>query len=70
MDWVGKLYEGPETEGLVGMPIVNARQAAAAMSGIAIVEEMGSGSTYTLDHREDRLRLLVLDGVVAAAARC
>jgi hypothetical protein len=70
VDWIGKIFEGPETAPLVGLSIEDARPIAYTMSGITIVEEMGSDGTYTFDHREDRVRLLVIDGVVAAAARC
>jgi hypothetical protein len=69
VDWIGKIYEAPETDPLVGLPILDARRIASTLSGIVIVEEMGSDGTYTFDHREDRVRLLVIDGVVAAAAR-
>ena len=69
MDWICRSYEGPETEVLVGRPVEDARRIAADMDGIQIVEELGAKGTISFDHRLDRLRLLVLDNVVMAAAR-
>jgi hypothetical protein len=69
VDWIGQSYEGPETADLVGRPIEDARRIAATLDGIEIVREMDLTGNYTFDHREDRLSLLVIDGVVAAAAR-
>lgn len=70
MDWICRPYEMPETQALVGLPVEDARRIAAATDGIEIVEELAPCGVYTFDHRADRLRLLVIDDVVVAAARC
>jgi hypothetical protein len=67
-DWIGKKFEAPTTEVFVGLQIEDARRTAAATAGVAMIREMGSNGTYTLDYRKNRLSLLVVDGVVVAAA--
>ena len=69
MEWLGEQYEAPDTAVLVGLPIEDALRMGATIDGIEVVEEMTDESNVTFDHRNDRLRLLVIDGVVAAAAR-
>jgi hypothetical protein len=67
VDWIGKNFEGPATEVFVGRRIEEARQEAAGMAEIEMVREMGPDGTFTLEHREGRLSLLVVDDVVVAA---
>ena len=69
MDWIGKRNEGLDTEGLVGLPIEDVRKVAATIPRIEIIREIGMTGSYTFDHRDDRLTVLVDDGVVVAAAR-
>jgi hypothetical protein len=69
VDWIGKRNEGPDTEGLVGLPIEDVRKAAATIPRIEIIREIGMTGSYTFDHRDDRLTVLVDDDVVIAAAR-
>ena len=66
-DWIGKNFEAPATQVFVGLRIEDARQQASVQSEIRLIREMGPNGTYTLDHREDRLSILVVDGVVVAA---
>ena len=68
MDWLGKSWEGPVTDVLVGLRIEDARQAADGIAGIEMIREMDPEGAYTFDHRANRLSLLVVDGVVVAAA--
>ena len=70
VDWIGKNYEGPTTEAFVGFGIEDARQRAAAMAEIEIIREMDREHAFTFDHRATRLSLLVVGGVVVAAAMC
>jgi hypothetical protein len=67
VDWIGKNFEAPATEVFVGLRIEDARQKASVQPEIQLVREMGPNGTYTFDHREDRLSVLVVDGVVVAA---
>jgi hypothetical protein len=69
VDWFGKSAEAPDTDGLVGLSIVDVRKAAATISRIEIIRELGMTGSYTFDNRDDRLTVLVDDGVVVAAAR-
>ena len=69
MGRIGETCEGPETDGLVGLDIEDPRRLATTLDGVAMNEEMEPNRTYTLDHREDRLRLRVVDDVVVTAAR-
>jgi hypothetical protein len=69
VDWIGKGDERPDTDGLVGLPIEDVRKAAATIPRIEIIRELGMNGSYTFDHRDDRLTVLVDAGVVVAAAR-
>ena len=69
VDWLGKGDERPDTDGLVGLPIEDVRKAAATIPRIEIIRELEMTGSYTFDHRDDRLTVLVDDGVVVAAAR-
>ena len=69
MDWIGKNAEATDTDGLVGLSIEDVRRAAATIPRIEIMRELGMTGTYTFDHRDDRLTVLVDNGVVVAAAR-
>jgi hypothetical protein len=67
---LGHSWEAPETAVLVGLSIGHARRIGNNLDGIRILRKIHPGSSYTFDHRSDRLSLLVIHGVVAAAARC
>ena len=54
----------------VGLTIQDARQTAAGKAGIGMIRELGPNGTYTMEYRENRLTLLVVDGVVVAASMC
>jgi hypothetical protein len=69
VDWIGKRNERPDTDGLVGLPIEDVRKAAASIPRIEIIRELGMTGSYTFDHRDERLTVLVDDGVVVAAGR-
>jgi hypothetical protein len=69
VDWIGQTYEAPDTDVLVGLSIDDARRVGAAITGIDVIRELGPNSSYTFDHRADRLTLQVADGAVVAAAR-
>ena len=69
VDWFGKNAERPDTDELVGLPIKDVRKATATIPRIEIIRELEMTCSYTFDNRDDRLTVLVDDGVVVAAAR-
>jgi hypothetical protein len=69
VEWLGQSWEAPETDVLVGLEIEDARRIGATLDGITILREIRPGLSYTFDHRSDRLSLLVINGIVTAAAR-
>jgi hypothetical protein len=68
VEWLGQSWEAPETDVLVGLEIEDARRIGATLDGITSLREIHPGLNYTFDHRSDRLSLLVINGVVTAAA--
>jgi hypothetical protein len=52
----------------VGLSIDDARMAAATIPGIEVIRELGLSGNYTFDNVHNRVTVLVVDDVVAAAA--
>lgn len=53
----------------MGLSIEEVRRAAATIPRIEIIRELGMTGSYTFDHRDDRLTVLVDNGVAVAVAR-
>jgi hypothetical protein len=67
-DWIGTTRETPESMAYAGLGVSEARERAGEL-GVKMVRVIdGPRDTITLDFREYRLNLFVVDGVVFRAA--